>query len=48
MGDETGHDLIGDYLIPEKAIRWVTPTLASVFFAGIIINVLRLFVTVVF
>ena len=47
MGDETGDDLIADYIMPKWAIRWVTPTLASAFFLGIIINVLRLLVTVV-
>ena len=47
MGDETGDDLIADYLMPKKAIPYVTPTLATLFFSGIIINLIRLLTTVV-
>jgi hypothetical protein len=46
MGDKTGDDLIADYLMPKKAIRWVTPTLAFFFFSGLIINLAQLLITV--
>lgn len=48
MGDPTGDDLIADYLMPVGAIKWVTPTLMGFFVFGIVINVLRLVITLLF
>lgn len=47
MGDPTGDDLIGDYLMPKKAIPYVTPTLGVFFLTGIILNVLRTIIAIV-
>lgn len=47
MGDATGDDLIADYLMPDKAIPYVTPTLAIFFFSGIAVNLLRLIIPLI-
>jgi hypothetical protein len=47
MGDETGDDLIGDYVMPKQAIPYVTPTLGIFFLTGIILNVLQMIIAIV-
>lgn len=46
MGDPTGDDLIADYVMPKKAIPYVTPTLGIFFLTGIVLNVLRVIVAI--
>lgn len=36
LGDETGHDLLGEWLLPTSWLRWVVPVCAAVFVVGLV------------